>query len=286
MCYNVIILNTAKDKEYDIGELLLYIFESFKYNHDGAFIYNSTNRQYVRTLDYDKFKKILLRQTLSNGYVHMHLRLASSGAVNESNIHGWAINDYLCSHNGSYYSGSRISTPLSTLTQNNNADSLEFFTKFKNEINQGKLSKIDLTGFYGVAYCTPKGNDSKMLLISKNKSIKVYKYHELLIFSNESLDFIYSPLEFAGFKFDNIIKTELLNEILLYDFKKLRIVKRKSINTLKPTYYYPFYGISNNVSNNKEMNDNIDIGDTDNYHYNCKEVNGELECRWEFDSSD
>lgn len=286
MCYNTIIINANKDKEYDIGELLTYIFELYRYNHDGAFLFNSSTGEYIRTLDYEKFKKILARQVLGSGYIHMHLRLASSGSVNESNIHGWQIGDYLCSHNGSYYGGSRLSALISTLVQNNNADSLEFFTKFKNEINQNKISKINLDGFYGVAYCTPRNSKDKMLLISKNKSIKVYKYHGLLIFSNEELDSMFSPLEFAGFQFTNIVKTEVLNEILSYDFKKLKIIKRKHVNTIKYGNSYYLYGNKDNSNANSTINEDPATNDFDNYHYNCRQINGELECRWEFDNGD
>jgi len=290
MCYNTVILNTDKSKTQNIGELLTYIFESYRYNHDGAFIYNSFTGQYVRTLNYEEFKQILRNQVLGYGYVHMHLRLASHGSINESNIHGWEIGGYLCSHNGSYFNGSMSylpsQLPSRQLVSNDNTDSYQFFMTNKSEINQGKISKINVNGFFGVAFCTPKNNDSKMILISKNKSIKVYKYGSLLMFSNEPLDFVYRPIEFGGFKFDNVVKSEVENEILLYDFKKLKVVKRRKVHEIKYNYYYPFYGDNIYYKSTSDKDKDIDTNDLENFHYRCKEINGELECRWEFDSGD
>ncbi len=296
MCYNLIVINTDKKEKKRVGELLSYIFESFRYNHDGAFLFNSTNNQYVRTLDYEEFKRVLSNQVLGNGYIHMHLRLASHGSVNVDNIHGWQFDNYYCSHNGSYFEGYTYYGLHYGYDNNNNTDSFQFFNKYKNEINKNKLSKIDLTGFFGVAFCTPKDNTNKrIVMISKNKSIKVYKFGSLLLFSNEPLDFLYSPLKFAGFEFNNVIKTEIENQIIVYDYKQLNIIKHKDVNVKSmygmSTINDPFYDVIYKKSHkkgskkgNKVDNDALnDTWDFDNYHYKCTQQNGELDCSWEMD---
>ncbi len=105
MCYNLILktMNVSKKQKKEIKNLLKEIFDEFKVNDDGAFLYNSLTSEIIKTLDYDEFKKKLNNLKIDdNTLLHMHLRKATSGSVSEQNIHGWRFENYICSHNGSY----------------------------------------------------------------------------------------------------------------------------------------------------------------------------------------
>ena len=59
MCYNLILktFQVNKKQKKEIRNLLRQIFKEFSYNDDGAFLFNSSVNQIIRTLDYQQFEK-------------------------------------------------------------------------------------------------------------------------------------------------------------------------------------------------------------------------------------
>jgi len=240
MCYNLILktINVNKKQKREVRNLLKQIFEEFKYNDDGAFLYNSLTNQIIRTLNYDEFaKKIENLKVGDNMLLHMHLRKATSGSVSVQNVHGWRFENYICSHNGYYGEGYYYS--ISAKKLNDNSDSYEFFSKNAEAINSENLEAIDVEGFYGVAYCNSI-DSKKLLIISKHKSAKLYYLKNLILISNESLDSILSQYYQVGdLKFKLVVpKTEIENKIVLLNTDNFKILKEREI---KDWYYYYSY---------------------------------------------
>jgi len=189
-------------------------------------------------LNYSEFEKKLENLKIDNNtLLHMHLRKATSGGVSENNIHGWRFNNWLCSHNGYYGYGYYLSISKSKL--DDNSDSYEFFSKNEEAINSEDVDKIDVDNFYGVAYCNSI-NASKLLIISKHKTAKLYYLKNLVLISNESLDSILSQYYQVGdLKFKMTVpKSEIENKIILLDTNTFKILKEKEI---KDYYYYYSY---------------------------------------------
>jgi len=240
MCYNLIvkIFDVNKKQKKEVKNLLKEIFNEFKYNDDGAFLYNSLSSQIIRTLNYNEFEKKLENLKISNNtLIHMHLRKATSGSVTEQNIHGWQIGNYICSHNGYY--GYSYYYSMSKSKLDDNSDSYEFFSKNAEAINNEDIDKIDTDGFYGVAYCNSL-DSKKLLIISKHKTAKLYYLRSLILISNESLDNILSQYYTVGdFKFRlTMPKAEIENKIILLDTNTFKIIKQRDI---KDYYYYYSY---------------------------------------------
>jgi RNA binding exosome subunit len=240
MCYNLVIktFEVNKKQKKEIRNLLKQIFEEFKYNDDGAFLYNSLQNQIIRTLNYDEFQKKLENLKIDNNtLLHMHLRKATSGSVSENNIHGWQIGQYLCSHNG-YYGYSYYYT-ISKKELNDNSDSYEFFSKNAEAINSEDVEAIDVNNFYGVAYCNSL-DSKKLLIISKHKTVKLYYLKSLILISNESLDSILSQYyEVGDLKFKMTVpKSEIENKIILLNTDNFKIIKERDI---RDWYYYYSY---------------------------------------------
>jgi len=240
MCYNLIVktFEINKKQKKEVRNLLKEIFEEFKYNDDGAFLYNSLTSEVIRTLDYNEFEKKLRSLKIDdNTLIHLHLRKATSGSVSEQNIHGWRFDNYICSHNGYYGYSYYLSVSKSKL--DDNSDSFEFFEKNKDAINNEDLDSIDVDNFYGVAYCNSI-NASKLLIISKHKTAKLYYLKDLILISNESLDSILSQYYTVGdLKFKMTVpKAEIENKIMLIDTNTFKIIKQREI---KDWYYYYSY---------------------------------------------
>jgi len=244
MCYNLILktININKKQKKEVKNLLKEIFKEFRYNDDGAFLFNSSVNQIIRTLDYAQFEKKLQNLKIDNNtLLHMHLRKATSGSVSEQNIHGWRFENYICSHNGYYGYGYYYTLNKSKL--DDNSDSYEFFEKNKDAINSENIEAIDVEGFYGVAYCNSL-DSSRLLIISKHKSAKLYYLKNLILISNESLDSILSQYYTIGdLKFKMTVpKAEIENKIVLLDTESFKILKQRDI---KDYYYYYSYRSKN-----------------------------------------
>jgi len=240
MCYNLILktININKKQKKEVKNLLRQIFEEFRVNDDGAFLYNSLTSQIIRTLDYQQFEKKLENLRIDNNtLLHMHLRKATSGSISEQNIHGWRFDNYICSHNGYYGYGYYYT--LSKKELNDNSDSFEFFSKNSKAINEENIDEIDVDNFYGVAYCNSI-DSKKLLIISKHKSAKLYYLKSLVLISNESLDSLLSQYyEVGDLKFKMTVpKTEIENKIVLLDTNTFKILKERDI---KDYYYYYSY---------------------------------------------
>ena len=127
---------------------------------------------------------------------------------------------------------------------NDNSDSYEFFNKNKDAINEEDIDNIDVDNFFCVAYCNSL-DSSKLLIISKHKTAKLYYLKSLVIISNESLDSLFSRYYKVGdFKFKMTVpKTEIENKVVLLDTNSFKILKQREIRD-----YYYYYSYKSNYS--------------------------------------
>lgn len=265
MCFTLIIKNKNNQT---IGEEGFYILvkataENYKQNNDGfALRYDST---IIRTLHFHDFINHVFynKEKIKNSkIIHLHLR-KSTNVVCEEYIHLWNVGNYCCSHNGI----------LHNFNQNNNEnDSLMFFRSIENYLNDDNIKKIrkkiqKING-YGV-FLLSNAKNNKIILISKNKSIKVYltKNNNIVFCSDyfltkkidnkiefdlefkNKIKFLFFEFETENkktitFEFDNVdldyLKSEKENFISLIDFDNnfYKISEIKTDNNNYLNYYY------------------------------------------------
>jgi predicted glutamine amidotransferase len=196
--------------------------------------------------------------------LHVHFRYRTTGSISEGNVHMFKIGDqnkyYYVSHNGhvreymSYHDGDwycddwikihdswycRRYRSMRTNDKAKDKDNKDVDDKsdtralvenkefqehvLKNDLE--RLSKLlDEKGFYGVMFMT---NKDEVIAVSKDKSIKVYLWNDLIILSNDE---IYLPIrdkEIFGFIFRrNVPRADFRDQIIHYDLRQYKIVKR------------------------------------------------------------
>jgi hypothetical protein len=236
-----------------------------KFNDDGFSFYAVVDNEevVVRTLDENRFVSEL-RGVLDEDpfLLHLHLRAASSGAISEENVHMWRIADnanyYYVSHNGfvgrfssvyryssttcniygSYVyqhnvyqhnqglgDASKDAAPaVSTLSDTRQMVDQQEFREALLKKDLKRLSSI-LTdyGFYGVLFAT---NPREIVAVSKNKSIKVLAYSDILFMSNNDISkFFGDVVEIFGFRlFAKHPHSEIEDTIIVYDLENMKVV--------------------------------------------------------------
>lgn len=203
MC--IIVSAYFKDKnEFMVQTLKDHIENSLYYNDDGISLVYKDNKdiKVVRDLDITekKINNILKAVNKKDGFIHCHLRQATTGEVEKDNTHFWEIDNWLFAHNGLVGKFSKNKLGLT--------DSLLFFKALVQDkalLDTGKIKKdkidklvndLELSGrfilihkptnrhyFYGSwsAYCSFEGDS--------------------IIISSKSLQGK-SRLDFGGLKFD------------------------------------------------------------------------------------
>jgi len=235
MCFNIVLINVYKKTPKDnvIDKILSVIDYEAQLNHHGYSIhYVSYDREYVlRTLDYKKFRDEL-EKLLNTPFrlIHIHLRLASAGSIDEQNVHMWKIGSYRVSHNGHvtaygyrYHYRMGESIQFISLTGDSDTKKLVDDPEFQKHLIEHNLEKLGTLlvnkGFWGVMFASSPNN---LIMISKDKSIKVYYYKGLLMFVNDDISrFLEDVKEIGATIVTRIWHNTFENQIVLYDVNKL-----------------------------------------------------------------
>jgi len=227
MCINVVAY--GNDRE-EVREVLESVFIRYSKSNSGVFfVADIENHKITRTLD----SKVALKEikALNTRYVHMHLRYATAGIVDEKNIHGWNFNGWLVSHNGYYgeYGG---------IGKDDNSDSFIMFSSFDYSSVSNLLSSINKlrNKIYGVLFLTSKNG---MVAVSVSKDMYIYKTRENVYFSNVPLDI--TEIYYGGLEFD-YPHVRINNEILAFSIVNDLILVRKEKLSLHWRYYDRFGG--------------------------------------------
>jgi hypothetical protein len=196
--------------------------------------------------------------------LHVHFRYRTTGSITVDNVHMFKIGDqnryYYVSHNGhvrEYMSGgyndwycddwirfgdswycrgyrSKRSNDKAKDKDNKDVDdksdtrALVENKEFQEYVLKNDFEKLasllDEKGFYGVMFMT---NPHEVIAISKEKSVKVYLWNDLIVMSNDE---IYLPIrdkEIFGFIFRrNVPRADFRDQIIHYSVKEYKIIKR------------------------------------------------------------
>lgn len=122
MCF-IAIAKRVKNTEADTNIEKVFrniLYDQMTSNRDGFFV--QSNLGTVRSMEYDDALKAIKSGNIENMWTHF--RIATTGKVELTNVHGWKIGDWMFSHNGSVsqYTGTRLDPKT---------DSLQFFEVLK-----------------------------------------------------------------------------------------------------------------------------------------------------------
>jgi predicted glutamine amidotransferase len=216
-------------RRVDVRELILGVYYKAVYNKHGFSIYTVRDgeERVVRTLDFAEFQSFVEKNVDDNEIIHIHFRQATSGAVDEKNIHMWRVNCggsyYYVSHNGYVGKYARAHVQAAFVGE---SDTLRFISSplfrslllFKDE----GLRYVFNTGFYGVLFATSK---TRVIALSRGKPIQAY-YDDstgTLIFVNEEIRYKSNVVSAYGFKFEKrgLLHAELSNTLLSFSTEKM-----------------------------------------------------------------
>jgi hypothetical protein len=269
----MVIVNYSSSKEIP-SRITNVVKNQMRLNSHGFSFHAVINNNDIvlRTLDGKKYISELKNVTKMSLLLHIHLRLASAGAVSEQNIHMWKLGNYHISHNGSVsqfasrysYSNYHIShngsvsqfasrysyslynsLHISESRNGEKSDTLQLietseFVNAVNNINKPSILWNVLTkyGFYGVMFMTSK---DKVIAVSKAKPIHIYCTDDLLIFVNKNVFEKVKNVKRFGFKFsyNMTLHTSYVDTAILYDVKAMKPVFYKP---KQHSYYYSYRG--------------------------------------------
>jgi len=255
MCFNVVIVNPRKK---DVKVPVLNLLSFMNANRDGFSIYTVKGEKEMvyRTLDSKKFIEFVKTNVSRNELIHMHFRLASSGAVSLRNVHMWRIEDeqrgekyYYVSHNGmvSKYGNYTHLYPwikkiVREINERAESDTLAFIRSedFHNAIFYDVTqleSVLKNSGFYGVMFLT---NKDEVIAISYRKPIYITLSNSLLFFSNTDIkENVGKTKKVYGLKFRVALETVVENTAIIYDVKNMKV--KRTIKFTPPRYMYNEY---------------------------------------------
>lgn len=223
MCHNVILYSYNGRVPEALFEDLVW---SAQANGDGfAIFYLPTKGEgtLVRTLSLRRYLKHLLDASeVSLRTLHVHLRLASSGEVSEENVHLWAYEDMIVSHNG--YVGKYLRASLNWRASLRNweefdpyeksnpyksayefspyerSDSYEFFLNRKEELYDA-LRSLDPRSAKAIAnsdrlhgvLLIQSMRDGSFIGVGIGRDIFVYRTKEYLVASNTPVGGLGNP---------------------------------------------------------------------------------------------
>jgi len=273
MCYNSVIINPKQRKlSGDEREVIMRVFDvEARANHHGFAAYGVIGeKEYIsRSLIKEEVFNIInnvLRERFR--LLHVHFRLRSSGSISLNNVHMFKIGDqnkyYYISHNGhvrEYMSGSYNDIGFSGICEewirihdswycrsvrpikDKNNDDAKSDTRalvenkqfqeyvLKNDLDS-LVKLLDEKGFYGVMFIT---NPFEVIAISKDKSVKVYLWNDLIILSNDEIYLPIKDKEYFGWIFRREVpRSDFRDQIIHYDLRQYKIVKRIRFENKKP----------------------------------------------------
>jgi len=180
MCFNMVIYCSSKCELTD--EAVEVLVEKMLINHDGFMIYaTKKNREirYVRTMS---MKQALATLTTLPKFtlLHIHFRLASSGAKVVENVHGWRVGGLIISHNGTvleYAYTDKEKSDTRMLVEN---------VQFKSAIERRDWDKVaeivENVRFWGVMLLT---SPREVYVVARCKSFYYVSEDDVAIITNE-----------------------------------------------------------------------------------------------------
>jgi len=97
MCYTGVMLNPQGRRMPK--SVYRKLINEMKANPHGFYLYSTKPPTRVRTIIYGEAVSTLKAlRTAEN--LHFHFRLATSGLIDDVNVHGWKVGDYYITHNG------------------------------------------------------------------------------------------------------------------------------------------------------------------------------------------
>jgi predicted glutamine amidotransferase len=238
-----------------------------KMNDDGFATYGVVNdKEYIsRSLVKEETFSIInnvLRERFK--LLHVHFRFRSSGSISLDNVHMFKISNdakhYYVSHNGHvreymslgyndfycddwirihdswYCRGYRSKRSNDKAKDKDNKDvddksdtralvENKEFQEYVLSNNFEKLaSLLNEKGFYGVMFIT---NKDELIAVSRDKSIKVYLWNDLIILSNDEIYLPIKDREYFGWIFRRELpRSDFRDQIIHYDLRQYKIVKR------------------------------------------------------------
>jgi len=273
MCYNAVIINPKQRKLIsDEKDTIMRIFDrEAKLNSHGFAAYGVVNDKELLSRSLIKEEVFnVINNILRDKFklLHVHFRYRTTGSITVNNVHMFKISSddkyYYISHNGhvrEYMSGGyddwycddwirfgdswycKGYRSMKTKDKDNkdvddksdtralveNKEFQEYV--LKNDFD--KLSKLlDEKGFYGVMFMT---NKDEVIAVSKEKSIKVYLWNDLIILSNDEIYLPVADKKYFGWIFRrDVPRADFRDQVIHYDLRQYKIVKRIGFEYKRP----------------------------------------------------
>jgi hypothetical protein len=226
MCFNIVVVNPRRAP---IRQFIESVYAKATVNRHGFSIYTVRGGEelVLRTLNFADFQRFVGENVLDNEMVHVHFRRATTGSVDEKNVHMWRVDCgasyYYVSHNGfvSRYvrGGARaLAGESDTLTFISNPSFCH--------VLGGELGYVLDSGFYGVLLAT---NKSRVIVLSRGKPVQVF-YDDgsgVLVFANEEIDYKVDFVSMYGFTFKKrgLLRTSVSDALLYFNTRKMVVEK-------------------------------------------------------------
>lgn len=271
MCFTAIIYGKDKVEARDL--LLVCMEEYMTRNPHGFALRQFPGKEAFRTMSENKFINHALKCNSQN--LHLHFRF-STNVISDEFVHLWRGKNFTFGHNG----------VISNIPHRN--DSLGFMEKIKEDVenlNYYKLSE-HLDKFDGYGVFTIMYDNGESVLISANKSVKITKFGESIMFSSDTPSFIANSFEydldttvnFKGFKFVSSeekkvkisIKSNITNEAencLLHIGSDGRLINMVDLDIKKVESFHSRGAYSNKVFDGTK-NEWVDAYPADSFYNN------------------
>jgi len=269
VCYNSVIINPKMKKlTGDEREIIIRIFDiEAKTNDDGFAAYGVIGEKELLSRSLVKEEVFnVINNILRDRFklLHVHFRFRSSGSISLDNVHMFKISNdvkhYYVSHNGHVreymsYHGSdwycddwikihdswycKGYRPVKTKDKDNDISDTRAlvenkeFQEYVLSNNFEKLaSLLNEKGFYGVMFMT---NKDEVIAISKEKSVKVYLWNDLIILSNDEIYLPITDKKYFGWIFRRELpRSDFRDQIVHYSVKEYKIVNRVRFEYKRP----------------------------------------------------
>jgi hypothetical protein len=223
VCFNMVVVNPARAP---IREIVESVYGKAAVNKHGFSMYTVRDggELVLRTLNFADFERFVRENVDDNELVHIHFRHATTGAVDERNVHMWRVCGYYVSHNG--FVARYVRGRAHDLT--GESDTLTFISNpaFCAVLRGEGLDYLLNSGFYGVLFAT---NKSSVIVLAREKPVQVY-YDDstgVLIFANEEIDYKVGFVSAYGFTFKKrgLLRTTVSDALIHFNTRKMVVEK-------------------------------------------------------------
>lgn len=242
MCYTSIIYGENKQDAKTL--LLASLNEYLKSNPHGYAIRAFPEKKAYREMNEARFVEKCIE--IESEIIHLHLRF-STNVITEDYIHLWRGSNFTFGHNGVLQNIDHKNDSLGWMLENQKA-----IEKKNIEALKKSVSEIEGYGVFTILY-----DDGSSMFISANKSLKITKYGNSIMFSSDKLSLTENKFEykdkrkinFKGFIFEKVfintiqlyfkekLTGEIENSIILVD-KQGNLLSHHKVNVRPKTYGY------------------------------------------------